>query len=333
MDNNGYMGNNNYYYYNMPPVQQKKSGLCTAALVMGILAAVFGLVGLGGLFAILGLIFSIISLAKKLPKKGNAIAGLILSLLSIIWGCTSFTVIVLIIVIGGTAVITAISSFLSNLGMNIDPEYLNMINNLNNGGYNFDVNDYDFGGGDWDYYDDDSWDESWLLGDYDEDDYGNDNDYSYDYDAGFYSGNFFIEDLEQYGYTLDEEGLDAEIPYRDYRKDDAYFYVPEFTYSDYHLFADTKEDAFLDEMNYTDSLEYKELIDQSNGIFEFNDEWDYGYCKYYYYDAKGTYLDYSVYAFPKNSDEMICITVDTSGNDDDLDLSNLINILNYIHVE
>ena len=114
MDNNGYMGNNNYYYYNMPPVQQKKSGLCTAALVMGILAAVFGLVGLGGLFAILGLIFSIISLAKKLPKKGNAIAGLILSLLSIIWGCTSFTVIVLIIVIGGTADITAISSFISN---------------------------------------------------------------------------------------------------------------------------------------------------------------------------------------------------------------------------
>ena len=201
MDNNGYMGNNNYYYYNMPPVQQKKSGLCTAALVMGILAAVFGLVGLGGLFAILGLIFSIISLAKKLPKKGKAIAGLILSLLSIIWGCTSFTVIVLIIAIGGTAVITAISSFLSNLGMNMDPEYLNMLNNLNNGGYNFDVNDYDFGGGDWDYYDDDSWDESWLLGDYDEEDYGNDNDYSYDYEGERDYDDDFYDDADETNYN------------------------------------------------------------------------------------------------------------------------------------
>ena len=282
MDNNGYMGNNNYNYYNyyMPPQEQPKSGICTAALVFGILAAVFGLVGLGGLFAILGLIFSIISLAKKLPKRGKAIAGLILSIISLIWGCISFTLVIgliIAIIVGGTAVVTAIASFLSSLGMNSD--YLELLNNNNNSGYTLDLDDYyDFGQDEWEYYDYDGEDEddrgeSWQT-DYDEDDYNSGNDYSYDYDAGFYSGNCFIEDLELYGYSLDEEGLDAEIPYRDYRKDDAYFYVPEFTYSDYHLFADTKEDAFLDEMNYIDSLEYKELIEHSNGILEYNDEWN-----------------------------------------------------------
>ncbi|MBR5896500.1 MAG: hypothetical protein IKZ39_02670, partial [Lachnospiraceae bacterium] len=91
--------------------------------------------------------------------------------------------------------------------------------------------------------------------------------------------------------------------------------------------------AFRDEMEYYSSLDYIYLINYTDDITEYNDEWDYAYCEYYFYEEDATYYDYSIYAFPKNSDQMLFITVDTSGEDDNLDFNNLLSILNYMHPE
>ena len=68
---------------NMGP---KKTGLATAALVLGILALITTLILINYVFGLLALIFAIVYLCKKGKKyaKGRAIAGLVCALVSII---------------------------------------------------------------------------------------------------------------------------------------------------------------------------------------------------------------------------------------------------------
>jgi hypothetical protein len=67
------------------PEPKKGNGPATAGLVFGILTFIFSFASyFVSLFALLGLIFSIIGLCKKAPGKGKAIAGLILTVLGVI---------------------------------------------------------------------------------------------------------------------------------------------------------------------------------------------------------------------------------------------------------
>lgn len=60
------------------------SGLAVASLVLGIVGLIFTFVVIGVIPSFIGLILGIIALATKKPKKGLAIAGIILSSLSIL---------------------------------------------------------------------------------------------------------------------------------------------------------------------------------------------------------------------------------------------------------
>lgn len=60
------------------------SGLAVASLVLGIVGFILTFVVIGIIPAIIGLIFGIIALATKKPKKGMSIAGIVLSTLSIL---------------------------------------------------------------------------------------------------------------------------------------------------------------------------------------------------------------------------------------------------------
>ena len=64
--------------------QRQQSGLGVASLVLGIIALLTSCIFIGILPAILSLIFSIITLCQKRYKKGMAIAGLVLSICSMI---------------------------------------------------------------------------------------------------------------------------------------------------------------------------------------------------------------------------------------------------------
>ena len=70
--------------YTMPA--KPKTGLATASLVFGILAFITTLFFLNYLFGLLALIFGIIYLVKKaeIKPKGQAITGIILSLVSVV---------------------------------------------------------------------------------------------------------------------------------------------------------------------------------------------------------------------------------------------------------
>jgi hypothetical protein len=77
---------NEGFEQNTEPTGPKKTGLATAALVLGILALVTTLIFINYIFGILALIFAIIYLCKKGKKsaKGRAITGLVLALVSIV---------------------------------------------------------------------------------------------------------------------------------------------------------------------------------------------------------------------------------------------------------
>lgn len=74
--------------------EKKKSGLGTAGMVLGIIGICFSVVPeinyIAFILGILALIFSSISLAKK-ASKGKAIAGLVLSLLTILFSIITIT--------------------------------------------------------------------------------------------------------------------------------------------------------------------------------------------------------------------------------------------------
>lgn len=68
------------------PQQPKKdsSGMCTASMVLGIVGLVLTFVVIGIVPAIIGLVLGIIALVGKKPKRGQAVAGVVLSGIAII---------------------------------------------------------------------------------------------------------------------------------------------------------------------------------------------------------------------------------------------------------
>ncbi|WWR16863.1 DUF4190 domain-containing protein [Lachnospiraceae bacterium JLR.KK008] len=102
-NNNGYttFTPNNY---NGPVVvanaiPEKNGKYAVASLVLGILSLIFcWTIAAGFVMSIIGLIMGIISLAKKNPQKGMAIAGVILSVLALL---LSVAMVVAVVVMAG----------------------------------------------------------------------------------------------------------------------------------------------------------------------------------------------------------------------------------------
>ena len=206
-------------------MNENKSGLCTAAMVLGIICvATFLIPCVGFLPGLLALIFSIVCLAKKKKPVGKARAGLITSIIGIVLGFI-FTIIWLVIIsLSGVAIgffITFVSGiFLTTLqnGNANTTDIINIIDNLSNYDYNnmdeedflniFDGTDYEdmfsfdedgnliYDPDDLsDYFDDNNdinWnnfdgdDYDWDQYNYNDDDYNYDYDYDYDYDSNDY---------------------------------------------------------------------------------------------------------------------------------------------------
>lgn len=88
--------NNNYNYdynYSDPNPKSGRTGFAITALIMGILSILLCCCGAGIIFAPLGIIFAIISLATSRGGTGMAITGLVLSSISavfIIIVCVSY---------------------------------------------------------------------------------------------------------------------------------------------------------------------------------------------------------------------------------------------------
>nr|MCR4929336.1 hypothetical protein [Lachnospiraceae bacterium] len=130
-------------------MNENKSGLCTAAMVFGIISvATCLLLNLGFLPGVLGLIFSIICLAKKKEPKGRAKAGLITSIIGLVVGGIGMIIAVVVIVTSGILVggalgaVTAAANELASGDIDSD-EFINIVNNIDDvdttgDDYNFD---------------------------------------------------------------------------------------------------------------------------------------------------------------------------------------------------
>lgn len=98
---------------------QPKTGLAVAALVLGIIAIVTSCFGFNIIIGIIGIIFAAVYLSKKQPaRRGMAIAGLVLSIISI----AVFVIMVILVVV--FAVSGALGMFMS------DPLYQEMYNEI-----------------------------------------------------------------------------------------------------------------------------------------------------------------------------------------------------------
>ena len=72
-------------YYGNQPATEKPCGMAIAGMVLGILSMVCCCIWyISGILAILALIFSIITIVKKKPGKGMAIAGVICGAIGLI---------------------------------------------------------------------------------------------------------------------------------------------------------------------------------------------------------------------------------------------------------
>ena len=130
-------------------MNENKSGLCTAALVFGIISvATCLLLNLGFLPGVVGLILSIVALVKKKEPRGRAKGGLITSIIGLVVGSIGAIIAVILIVTSGILVggalgaVTAAANELASGDIDSD-EFINIINNLDDvdttgDDYNFD---------------------------------------------------------------------------------------------------------------------------------------------------------------------------------------------------
>lgn len=100
---NGYTRVTNNGSYVQPPREQENQGFAIASMVLGIISLVCCCLGwISAIMAILSIIFGVITLVKKKPGKGMAIAGII---------CSSFAIVIYIVLV---VISLAIGSSLSH---------------------------------------------------------------------------------------------------------------------------------------------------------------------------------------------------------------------------
>ena len=88
------------YNINNINIVQEKSTKAGIGLVCAIAGLLFGCCGLGGLFAVIGVIFGILSMKNKEPKSGMAVAALIISAIAIIINICVFAAVSIPMVLG-----------------------------------------------------------------------------------------------------------------------------------------------------------------------------------------------------------------------------------------
>ena len=347
-------------------MNENKSGLCTAALVFGIISlATCLLFNLGFLPGVLGLIFSIVCLAKKKEPKGRAKGGLITSIIGLVIGFFTGIIGIVLIVFSGLLVGGGIAgvSALSNAAQNGDFEQMvNVIDNIQdvnainsgstdldslssllngdldnqfsineNGG--FDINDgsdnYDWS----DYTGDDYWDNyDWDNLDWDQfyDEYSD----NYDMENGTGkpgdAGSYFMKLSDVYFEDLEEYGYSYAYGDDEYsvytNKNGAQFEFPAYVVP-VSAFGKNNFDAYY---NYIDELG---VIDSDDGnyydekLYKWNSEWDYAYC-----ERVNSFGEYEIwlFAFSDYSDDMVILILRPTDAHFDSDFDQFEKTLDYM---
>ena len=347
-------------------MNENKSGLCTAALVFGIISvATCLLLNLGFLPGVVGLILSIVALVKKKEPRGRAKGGLITSIIGLVVGSIGAIIAVILIVTSGILVggalgaVTAAANELASGDIDSD-EFINIINNLDDvdttgDDYNFDdllngpdypdnLPDGDFNVNPDDYQDylsifDGTDYEDWFS--YDEDGNpvmtipddvsgsGSGSSGSYD-DGGMYIGSTYFEDLEDYGFTY----YHGDSTYVCYTNDNgAEIEFPAFV-KDYKAFGNTKFEAYD---NYITKLGVKDYADEDGFYYDtklyddISDEWEYAYADLV--DDYGGYQNYEIwlFAFNKVNDDMVILICRPTKDNFEEDFDDFIKTMRYMH--
>ena len=300
-------------------MEERKSGLCTAALVLGIISIVGSpFLNLGFIPGILGLIFSIVCLAKRKQPRGKAVGGLVTSIIGLILGCVLGGLGFLLIIVFGASM-GGIFAFISALFLGVaseldNPDVQNAINNIqvvDNTGYS---NDYDLGGDDYD-----------VDFDFDDD----------DSDYYFVLSNTGFDDLTEHGFKYEY----SEDDYIVYSKDGAEFEFPAYV-MDYTQWGYDHESAYE---KFMKSNGFDESDDSGFGyedLTDYNMDWEYG-CGHkvsHYNNENGVYDEYESFmvVFPKDSEsnDMIILILRWNKYDDSNDEKNVkdfFSLLNYMH--
>ena len=114
-------------------MNENKSGLCTAALVFGIISVATCLIfNLGFLPGVFGLIFSIICLAKKKEPRKRAKGGLITSIIGLVVGFITGGIGIVIIIISGMIVGGGIAGIGAIANSVKDGDFDNVVNVIDN---------------------------------------------------------------------------------------------------------------------------------------------------------------------------------------------------------
>ncbi|MBP5276745.1 MAG: DUF4190 domain-containing protein [Lachnospiraceae bacterium] len=303
-------------------MEEKKSGLCTAALVLGILSIVGSpFLNLGFIPGLIGLIFSIVCLAGRKQPRGKAVGGLVTSIIGLILGCVLGGLGVVLIIAFGASM-GGIFAFIAALFVGLagelnNPEIQDAINNIqvtDNTGYVSDYDGYSLDGDDYD-----------LSFDYDD----NEEDYY------IVLSNTGFEDLTKHGFKLEQ----SESDYVVYSKDGAEFEFPAYVL-DYNNWGYDHESAYE---KFMKSNGFEE--DNTNGfgyddLTDYNNDWEYG-CGHkisHYDNENGVYDEYESFmvVFPKNSEsnDMIILILRWNKYDDSNDQANVkdfFSLLNYMH--
>ena len=309
-------------------MNENRSALCTAAMVFGIISVSTCLLfNLGFLPGVLGLIFSIICLAKKKEPRGRAKGGLITSIIGLVIGFFAGFAGVLIILfsglfVGGTIGLlgTVVNSFKDG---DFD-EVVNVIDNIKeeNTGYGFDNgNDYT------DYLNNNNSDYSNLFNFDDGNNSGYDSDYGYDdgsYASSFYMelNGVYFEDLEEHGYRYSYGDEDYSV-YTN--KNGAEFEFPAYvvTTASYGYSNFDAYDNYIEELGVKDNPDY--YYDEK--LYEFDDEWDYAYC-----ETLSDYGEYEIwmFAFSQYSDQMVILIARPSDSHFDDDFNDFYYTMKYM---
>lgn len=302
-------------------MEEKKSGLCTAALVLGILSIVGSpFLNLGFIPGVLGLIFSIVCLAKKKQPRGRAVGGLVTSIAGLVLGCVLGGVGVVLITIFGASLggifATLAAMFVGVAGELDNPELQDAINNIqvtDNTGYNYDYDSFNLDGDEYNIgFDFDDVDEYYIV-----------------------LSNTGFEDLTKYGYKLEQ----SESEYVVYSKNGAEFEFPAYVL-DYKNWGSDHKSAYENFMSNNG-------FDESNGsgfgyeaLTDYNSDWEYGVGhKVSHYDNEnGIHDEFESFmvVFPKDSesDDMIILILRWNKFDDsndDVNVKDFFSLFNYMH--
>ena len=311
-------------------MNEKKSGLTTAALILGIVSIVLLFIfNLGFIPGVVGLILSIVCLAKKLEPKGKGIAGLITSIagiiLSIIGGIVTAIVLIFVIPTVTAGFLTMAASSMASSPQTQQFIY-DAIDELEDqsGSYTYN-NSYDGDNFDWDFDTD-------VDTNFDFNDGGASSSSATTYSDKYAMtiGNTYFEDLTNYGYSYGW----GDDTYTVYTKGYSEYEFPGYVFnqSDY---GSTPEDAFLGFVNMTAMPQDGNYY--TNFLTYYNEEWDYGYGEQmtHYDDENGNRYEYEIFlvALSKKTDDMVVMILRPDKDTIDDSFTDMMSLMDYMYAK